>query len=113
MSKTYFRLLVIFAYLSLSKSDNTCSPIAPVSFPIRNVSLQDGLQARGVALSFGTPAQDLAFQVSPFVSLSCLLARFSYHERDEADSQVAVQTILLSTTMEAAPVLSTFRVTHA
>ena len=39
----------------------------PIQVPIRNITLDDGTIARGIAVSVGTPPQALAFQADRFV----------------------------------------------
>ena len=59
-----------FAISSAATSLPTCTSPAsiPIYIPIRNVTLSDNTLHRGAAVSFGTPAQPLAFAVSPSVS---------------------------------------------
>lgn len=50
-----------------SQSDCPSQPPRPVLVPIRNVTVADGVIRRGAALSLGTQAQDLAFEVLGYV----------------------------------------------
>lgn len=50
-------------------ADNLCPTTSPtpIQIPIRNIALSDQSVRRGIALSLGSPAQDLAFVVSACV----------------------------------------------
>ena len=54
---------------SSSISEPTCisQPITPIQIPIRNVTLNDDTLRRGAAVSIGSPPEDFAFSINPFV----------------------------------------------
>jgi hypothetical protein len=53
-------LLLAMASMSITTAESDCSPL-PIVSPIREVTLSNGRTARGMALSIGTPEQELAF----------------------------------------------------
>lgn len=56
---------VSLLFIPFAEADCPSQPLPPIEIPIRNVSLTNSLVRRGVALSVGTAAQPLAFEVSP------------------------------------------------
>ena len=52
-------------------SESSCDPTVqgPLSIPVRNVSLQNPVIRRGVALSLGTPPQPMSLAVNAYVIL--------------------------------------------
>lgn len=68
-------LLLFEAVLAVgSTSAQSCLPHAPtpLAIPIRNVTMQGSNSVRrGAAISFGSPPQTLAFEISPYVINRC------------------------------------------
>jgi hypothetical protein len=71
MTKSVFVTLAVsvvaFPVLCYSQSQCDSAVTGPLSLPIQNISLTDPVVRRGVALAVGTPPQNLAFQIRPYV----------------------------------------------
>ena len=63
---------------SAGSASSSCPLISPIQVPIRNTTVTDQILRRGIALQVGTPAQNLAFEATGFVSL----LRYSYLHED-------------------------------
>lgn len=69
-------LLVSTSFILSAQADCSSELALPLVIPIRNISLPNLLLRRGLALSFGTPSQALALDISTYsllAHLSCPL----------------------------------------
>ena len=66
---------ILVAIFSVVSAQSTCdsSVVAPMVFPIQNVTLLGPVLRRGVGFSPGTPPQPLAFYPYPYVTACYLL----------------------------------------
>jgi hypothetical protein len=57
-------VVLLTATVATATEQTPCEATPPLVFPIRNVSLGNGVVVRGISLMAGTPAKNFAFDVS-------------------------------------------------